>query len=226
MTGLANVPDYTLSPQGVETIFATNHVGHFALTLLVLPLLERTAVRHGSARVAVTSSSLHLVCQELDLALVTAPARTKSPAVADSLWRYGRSKLANILFARELAARLEKKDATGVYVNSFFPGNTPTDGMDNWKATFGNALGSLIKGSFSVVGQTPQQAAATAVYLAASKDVEIRGLKGRYFVPIAHENTPSKTATDGDLARNLWYWTDNKVAETLGKEWQEKYEEA
>lgn len=218
------MPDYTLSPQGVETIFATNHVGHFALTLMILPMMESTASKYGSARIAVTSSCLHLGCQELDLSLVTSPTRVKSPVTVDSFWRYCRSKLANILFARELASRLEKKGASNVYVNSFFPGNTPTDGMDNWKEAFGNAIGSLIKGGFGVVGQSPEQCAATAVYLVASKDIEIRDVKGKYFVPIAHEGTPSKPAMDDDLAKNLWYWSDNKIAETLGKGWQAKFE--
>ncbi|KAI9723426.1 MAG: hypothetical protein M1812_001310 [Candelaria pacifica] len=218
--GLPTIPDYTLSPQGIETIFATNHVGHYTLTNLLLPLIETTAATHGNARIVVTSSSFHMACQELDLSLVTSPTRIKSPASIDSCWRYARSKLANILFTRQLARRLDKKGVKDVYVNCFFPGNIPTEAMDTWKQLFG-PLGALLKGAFQFVGQSSTDAAATAIYLAASPEVGEKDLKGKYFIPIATEDKTSTIAEDKDLARNLWYWTDSKVAETLGKGWQE-----
>jgi hypothetical protein len=74
---------------------------------------------------------------------------------------------------------------------------------------------------FQVAGQSPVQAAATAIYLASSPEVERKGQKGKYFVPIATEDNTSKIAEDKDLARNLWYWCDNQVTKTLGKGWEE-----
>lgn len=220
--GLPPTAAYELSQQGIEKIFATNHVGHFILTNLLLPILEQTSTTHGSARIVVTSSSLHMACQQLDLSLLTSPTRTKSPASLDSCWRYARSKLANILFTSELAKRLEKRGATHVYANAFFPGNIPTDAMDTWKELFGTLFGQLVKGSFGLLGQSPEEAAATAIYLATSDEVQLKNLKGQYFVPIAAAQNPSPTAQDKDLAKNLWYWTDNKVSETLGKGWLEE----
>ncbi|KAI9815540.1 MAG: hypothetical protein M1827_002674 [Pycnora praestabilis] len=218
--GLPTVPDYTLSPQGIETIFATNHVGHFTLTNMLLPLIESTAAKYGNARIVVTASSFHMGCQELDLSLVTSPTRIKSPASIDSCWRYARSKLANILFTRELAHRMDKKGVKNVYVNCFFPGNIPTEAMDSWKDLFGAVGGGLMKGAFHFLGQSETDAAATAIFLATSSEVERGDLKGKYFIPIATEDKTSKIAEDMDLARNLWYWSDNKVSETLGKDWQ------
>jgi NAD(P)-dependent dehydrogenase (short-subunit alcohol dehydrogenase family) len=133
------VPESTLSPQGIGTAFATNRVGYFVLTNILLPLIERTAAAAGSARIMNISSSLHMVCQELDLSLVTSPTPTKSPSSFDSIWRYSCSKLANILFTRELARRRQKKGAATVYVNSFFPGNIPTEAIDIWKQLFGRS---------------------------------------------------------------------------------------
>lgn len=213
------MPDYTLSRQGIETIFATNHVGHFVLTQLLLPLLESTAKKHDEARVVVTTSSFHLACQDIDFASLTSPTRTKAPAALDSCYRYARSKLANVLFTRELEARLRKKGVKAVYANCFFPGNIPTEGMDAWKQLFGGLAGGLVKGLFRVVGQSEQDGAATAMFLAASDIVVKDELKGRYFIPIATEDKTSSVAEDMDLARNLWYWTDHKVAETLGAGW-------
>jgi NAD(P)-dependent dehydrogenase (short-subunit alcohol dehydrogenase family) len=109
------------------------------LTNILLPLIERTAAAAGSARIMNISSSLHMVCQELDLSLVTSPTPTKSPSSFDSIWRYSCSKLANTLFTRELARRLRKKDVATVYVNSFFPGNIPTEAIDIWKQLFGRS---------------------------------------------------------------------------------------
>ena len=77
-----------------------------------------------------------------------------------------------------------------------------------------------MKGTFHIIGQSEQDAAATAMFLAASKEVEKGGLKGKYFVPIATEDKLSTVAEDKDLAKNLWYWTDHKVTEVLGKGWE------
>ncbi|KAI9760594.1 MAG: hypothetical protein M4579_001563 [Chaenotheca gracillima] len=220
---LPTVPDYTLSAQGIETIFATNHVGHFVLTNLLLPLLESTASDANSTRIVTTTSSLHLGCQAIDFDSLTSSTRTKPTAAIDACYRYSRSKLANILFTRQLARLLEKKGAQNVYANCFFPGNIPTEAMDSWKDLFGSMGGAAFKGIFQAVGQSETDAAATAIFLATSPEVENgTGLKGKYFIPIATEDKPSATAEDGDLARNLWYWTDHKVAETLGKAWQEE----
>jgi len=97
---------------------------------------------------------------------------------------------------RELAQRLQKKGAATVYVNSFFPGNIPTEAMSTWEQPFGRVTGTLFKGMFQVIGQSPTGAAATALFFAASKDVETRDLKGRYFVPIPAEHKASPLADD------------------------------
>lgn len=163
---------------------------------------------------------MHLACQELDLSLLTSPTPTKSPAALDTFWRYARSKLANILFTRELARRLDKKGASNVFVNSFFPGNIPTEAMDSWKGMLGELAGTVGKEAFRYIGHTPEDAATTAMYLATSPEVASQGVRAKYFVPIAVEEKTSTVADDKDLSKNLWYWSDSKVAETLGKGWQ------
>lgn len=215
---MSNVPDYTLSKQGIDSIFATNHVGHFILTNILLKLLEVTAASYGSARIVVTTSSFHIGCQGIDFNSLTSPTRTKSPAALDSCYRYAQSKLANILFTRELTRRLAKKGAHNIYTNCFFPGNIPTEGMDTWKQLLG-PLGGVLKGLFYVIGQSEMDGAATAIFLAASDEVVKSDVKGKYFIPIATEGKTSIVADDKDLARNLWYWTDHKVTEGLGNGW-------
>lgn len=196
-------------------------MGHFVLTQILLTKLEETATKYGSARIVITSSSLHILCQELKYDLTMSPTRVKRPNGLDSWWRYGRSKLGLVLFTKELTRRLDKKGVTKVYANVFNPGNIPTDGMDTWKDILGSAGGAAVKGIFGVIGQSESQGAATAIYLAASPEVEERQQKGMYFVPIATEDKTSKIAADRDLARNLWYWCDDKATKALGKGWEE-----
>ena len=96
--------------------------------------------------------------------------------------------------------------------------SVPTDAMDTWKDLFGSIGGRVIKGVFQVIGQSTTDAAATAIYLAASKDVETREQKGKYFIPVAKEDPTSKAAEDKDLARKLWCWCDDEV--TKGEQYE------
>lgn len=97
-----------LTKDGFEMQLGTNHLGHFLLTNLLLDLLKASA----PSRVVVVSSCLHQI------------GRIKKDDLNSekSYWKwtvYGQSKLANILFAKELARRLQ---GTGVTVNALHPG--------------------------------------------------------------------------------------------------------
>lgn len=186
---------------------------------MLLPVIEKTAAAHDDARIVNTSSGLHMACQELNLSLLTSPTRTKQPAAYDAVWRYGRSKLANILFTRELAVQLDERGAKGIYVNCFYPGNVPTEAMDSWKLLVGNLPGQLFKAVFQKVGQSLTDAAATGLYLGTSPKIAEGDKRGRYYVPIAIEEMTSKIARDKDLARRLWQWTDEQATKCLGESW-------
>lgn len=204
---MAVSPQYHRSQQNVESIFAANCLGHQILVTLLLSLLSETVRATSSdARIVVTSSSMHRLCRKLDLDLLTLPTRPK-PALYDGIWRYGRSKLADILFTKELSRRLlQMGDAASkrIYVNVFFPGNIVTEQWNTWDASFGKLIGSMLKAIFSVVGQSVQDGAATAVYLAASEEVIERDIRGQYFIPVAKANAASTLANDMKLAGDLW----------------------
>lgn len=208
ISGLGVPYEYKRSPQGIDRVFATNCVGHQVLVTLLLPLLKKavpTAPR--GVRVVVTSSSLHSVCRQLDLDLLTSPSPVKWPPVLDGVWRYGRSKLGNILFAKELSRLLqEDRDPASehIYVNSFFPGNIVTNQWRSWDTYFGPLIGSLMRTLGSYCRQSAEDGAATALYLAASDEVREQSSRGRYFIPIAEPCDPSPLGTDMELARNLW----------------------
>ncbi|KAJ9635771.1 hypothetical protein H2199_008123 [Coniosporium tulheliwenetii] len=221
---ISTPPRLRSSSLTLDPTFATNHLGHFVLTNLLLPLLRATPRTHNTAssRIVTSSSSLHLLCRSLDLNLLTASAadpktsRIPGARAVEGVWRYARSKLANILFTRELARRLEPNVNTDsnpnstdndgrsphgpVYANAFFPGNVATEAMDAWSSLLGPLVGGLIKWVFGLIGQSPEEAAATAVFLAAAPGVEKSGRGGAYYVPVARQERTSLVGEDVQLA--------------------------
>ncbi|KAJ5170677.1 uncharacterized protein N7500_003460, partial [Penicillium coprophilum] len=195
------------SPQNIERVFATNCAGHQVLATSLLPLLKNGVASSSDVRIVVTSSSFHFWCQQLDLDLLFSSSRVKWPALYDGVWRYGRSKLGNILFAKELSRRLlDNQDPASkqIYVNAFFPGNIVTDQWRGWDSYFGGFLGWLIRTVGSWLGQSLEDGAATALFLATSSEVRERNHRGQYFIPIATLCESSAVSGDMKLARDLW----------------------
>ena len=155
------------------------------LTGALLPRLEASA----PARVISVSSGMHAAVRGLDLDDLPRPARFD--------WKdaYGRSKLANVLFTRALARRLE---GTGVTATSLHPGVIATEfGGDGDLTGFTGWLFGVVK--YFLPG--PDAGARTSVYLASSPEVE--GHSGGYYEK-CKEKKPSKLAQDDDLAERLW----------------------
>jgi len=172
-----------LTPEGLERTLALNHLAYFVLTEELLPVLRASA----PARIVNVSSDAHMGIR-LDLDDLNYGRGRYRPFVA-----YGRSKLMNILFTRELARRL---DGTGVTVNAYHPGFVRSGfGQNN-----PGFLGKLIKVG-QVFARTPEHGARTLVYLATSPEVD--GVSGRYF----HDERESRTSAAGqdmEMARRLW----------------------
>ena len=192
-------------------MFAANCVGHHVLVTLLLPLLKSAIATYGASdtRVVITTSSFHLFCREIDFDLLTAPKATKS-IYYDGIWRYCRSKLGNVLFTRELSRRLVDEALEGdkasdrIFVNCYLPGNIPTEKMDIFRKYVGTPLGWAVKKYFCFFGQTPEDGAATGVFLAASPRVCNEDIRGEYFVPIARKNGISGPAKDRELGIKLF----------------------
>lgn len=82
-----------------------------------------------------------------------------------------------------------------------------------------------MKGFFQVMGQSLEDAAASAIYLATSPKVVEKKQRGLYFIPIAKEDKTTQLAEDKDLMKNQWYWCDFHVTKALGKGWPDAGEE-
>jgi NAD(P)-dependent dehydrogenase (short-subunit alcohol dehydrogenase family) len=166
----------------LELTFATNHIAYFVVTNLLLERIKATA----GARIVCTASDAHKRAK-LDFNDLTFEKGYTGYAM------YGRSKLMNILFTRELARRLE---GTGVTVNCLHPGFVNT--------RFGEASGGLM--SLALKGAkkfalTPEDGAKTLVYLAAS--AEVAAVSGKYFHDCKAVSPTAEAQTDAD-ARRLW----------------------
>lgn len=172
----------SLTVDGIEAVFAVNHLAYFLLTHL---LLERLSAS-GSARIINVASDAHQ-WGVLDFNDLQNAHRYRSLRV------YGQSKLCNILFTRELARRIA---GTEVTANSMHPGGVATGlGWNNgwWAVLIAKALRPFIR--------TPEQGADTIVYLATS--TEFTGVSGKYFRD-RREIQPSQAAQDDEAARRLW----------------------
>lgn len=171
---------------GLERTFAVNHMAYYLLTRLLLDMLRAGA----PARIVNVSSEAHRQQRAFDFDNLDGRKRWG----LFGFGAYSQSKLANILFTRELARRL---DGTGVTVNAMHPGVVNTGLFQHIGGIGGLLLGALAP----VFMKTPEQGADTLVWLATAAEME--GQSGGY-----HDRRrlrePSAAAQDDDDARRLW----------------------
>jgi NAD(P)-dependent dehydrogenase (short-subunit alcohol dehydrogenase family) len=169
-----------VTEDGLEKTFALNHMSYFVLTSLLRPRLGR------GGRIVSTASTAHKGAH-LDFDDLQTEKRYSGFSV------YGRSKLCNILFTRELARRLA---GTGVTANCLHPGFVST--------RFGNNNGGMISVLFGFAKNfalSPEQGAQTIIYLASSPEVE--RLTGLYFDKCKPVTASPEAQNDTD-AKRLW----------------------
>lgn len=166
---------------GLEEQFGVNHIGHFTLTLRLLELMGQ------GSRIVVVASGAHKVGKiHFDDYNLTHGFHV--------IKAYGQSKLANILFARELSDRVKSK---GITVNCSHPGAVATSmGIDR-KTGFGKTITNLLKPFFL----TPEEGAKTAIYLATNETLS--KTTGKYFYRCKMVKT-SKAAKSKSKAKALF----------------------
>jgi NAD(P)-dependent dehydrogenase (short-subunit alcohol dehydrogenase family) len=113
--------------------------------------------------------------------------KLNDPNAMSTMTRYGQSKLANLLFARALAHRLDNEK---VYVNIAHPGYVDSNLANRTGESYGGFVGKLSTITPKVFGMKPKEGALTQLYLATSPEIEDQDVRGRYFIPIAKEIQP------------------------------------
>jgi retinol dehydrogenase-14 len=174
--GMSN-PSRTETVDGLETVFATNHLGPFLLTNLLLPMLTAGA----PARIVTVSSGVQAM-GKIDF------DDLQSVRGYGEIRVYNASKLANILFTYELARRLE---GTGVTANAVEPGFIKT----NLKVPFPFSIFSFMRGK-------PVDGARPTIFLASSP--EVKGVSGAFFSNKGVAIKSSKITYDNAVAKRLW----------------------
>jgi NAD(P)-dependent dehydrogenase (short-subunit alcohol dehydrogenase family) len=185
----------TETEQGFETTFGVNHLGHFYLTSLLRERLEASA----PARIVVVSSDYHRTARG-GLDFDDLMRRRSFPA-----WKvYAESKLANVLFTRALARRL---DPAKVTVNALHPGMVRSSFARDGDIGGLVGVGWLLLTPIMI---SPEKGARTSVYLASSPEVE--GKTGGYYVR-SKLVKPSRPARDDAAAERLWEVSEQLIAD-------------
>ncbi|KAJ5759403.1 hypothetical protein N7520_006559 [Penicillium odoratum] len=197
---MASPPGLTVD--GYEVQFGTNHLGHTLLIRKFLPLLENTAKGGGDARIIILTSQGLLLHPSGGVGFDD--LKTVQSHLFPGPWRrYGQSKLANLLYARELARRYP-----GILSVPVHPGVVATD-LVGKQGFFDRALiyvtnaGKLLK---------PEEGAYNQCWAATAARGDVKS--GKYYEPVGRQNEDrlDKTAKDDQLAGQLWDWTE-KVLE-------------
>ena len=176
--------DRRLTPEGLELTFALNHMAYFVLTHALKDRL--VGLRAGAnrldrlGRASARASSISTIC--------------RAQRGYSGYGVYGGSKLANILFTRELARRLA---GTGVTANCLHPGVVATRFGDSSSGLFATVIPLVARPLFI----TPEKGADTIIYLASSPEVE--KTTGEYFDK-RKAIQPSAAARDDAAAKRLW----------------------
>ncbi|KAM0856628.1 hypothetical protein ACQ4PT_049021 [Festuca glaucescens] len=195
---------FTLSKDGIEMQFATNHVGHFLLTHLLLETMKKTSRESNvEGRIVNVSSVGHRFTYQEGIRF----DNINNEAEYSTSGAYGQSKLANILHANELARRL-KEEGVNITANSLHPGSIITNILRNhsiidWVTTL------LVNLSHAVLHRTlgmlllknANQGAATTCYVALHPGA--KGVSGKYFCD-SNVYEASEKAKDVELAKKLW----------------------
>jgi len=169
------------SRDGFEMTLAVNHLAHFLLTALLLPLLKKSA----APRVVTVSSVAHMNGR-IDFHNLNGERHY------DGFYAYANSKLANALFAAELARR-----EPWLASNSLHPGVIDT---------------KLLHAGFDMEGASVHSGAKTSVYLASSP--EVKGISGQYFDD-CKITPPLAAVNDVRLAQQLWQWSEQAIGSVL-----------
>ncbi|TVY59892.1 putative oxidoreductase [Fusarium oxysporum f. sp. cubense] len=185
--------------EGYEVQFGTNHMGHALLTKSLLPLLTHTASSSpgSDVRVVSVSSIAHKFGPSGGIQFDTLKSTASGMSTTD---RYGQSKLANILFIRELALRHTELTPVSIH-----PGTVKTDLQNSNGGSW--MLSAFQKFVVPLVGVSVEEGAKSQLWAATAKGVKA----GEYYVPVGVSGNGSQLSKDKVLAKKLWDWTEKEL---------------
>ncbi|XP_057809287.1 short-chain dehydrogenase TIC 32, chloroplastic-like [Salvia miltiorrhiza] len=199
------------SEDQIELTFATNYLGHFVLTeMLVGKMVETAAESCIEGRIVNVSSASHSWVDSKHFCF----NELLHPKSYSIMKAYAQSKLAIILHARELSRQLKAKEAN-VTINAVHPGSIGTGIVKDFKVL--HLLSGFLGSMLSKFLKSIPQGAATTCYVALSP--RLAGVSGAYFAD-CNESHCSALASDDNIARSLWKQTHQLINNWEGKESQ------
>jgi WW domain-containing oxidoreductase len=211
----------------IDTHFQVNHLSQMHLTILFLPILLRTAKEKGDARIVLQSSDLHRM----------APRSTKFADIDEintdigPSYLYNRTKLAQILFVRQLVQRLQEGKMNGLeglenidpaavenlFINATHPGAVSTEQQKQAEEAYGMLATAAVKVARPFMSEPITQGCLPALWAATAEDVKRERVNGAYTVPPAKVTEPSAMAKDLELGDNLWRLSESLLREKLAE---------
>ncbi|KIJ34937.1 hypothetical protein M422DRAFT_212850 [Sphaerobolus stellatus SS14] len=198
--------------EGISVSFATNHLGPFLFTTTLLPLVKKTALEHPGARIVNISSTSHeLVPPGITLSSVH-DFNAELGGTHDfksNMTRYALSKLAGILFTKQLQLRFNQ-EGTQAVVLAVHPGGVITDGI---MTLVGGKLDKKKE------GMTPLEGATTPLFAATNPIIwgEKEKYEGQYLMPYGVVWETSENANNPALALDLWETSEKVLKDILGQ---------
>lgn len=213
-----NANQFELDSDGIDRHFGVNFLGQFYAVNLLWPLLRKTGstAKKGEApRVVFESSEMHR----------TAPGDVKFESLEEinndklgPVQLYGRTKLAQILFAKYgLAQGVVKKNEDNVWTASVHPGTVNTEAQKQWPEAYPGIPGKLLMYATQLVGRDVEQGAQSALWALTAPEIEEKGMNGYYFTDPSQEGKETEQASDEKLAKNLWNLSEKIITDKLGK---------
>lgn len=186
-----------LTQEGYEIQFGTNHMGHAFLTKLLLPLLEKTAIGNNADVRVISLASYGHASAKGGISLETPKTLAENLTAYE---RYFQSKLANVLWARQLA-----KAYPQLTVASIHPGVVQTQLMEGATGSPGY-IKFLTKIGYKLLA-TVEDGAKNQLWASVSKDVK----SGEYYEPVGVGGQVSEDGKDDQQAKKLWDWTEKEL---------------
>lgn len=187
-----------LTKDGYENQFGVNHVAHALLVKLLLPTLQKTADKTGDVRIIFLTSLGFMYPNPGGIMFDT--VKTTQDFGPGSQWaRYGQSKLANVLYAAELARRYPSITSVSLH-----PGVVNTDIIGRLKPD----EKELVYSSCKVIVE-PEEGVYNTCWCATSKQNGIKN--GELYLPVGQPGEHTKDSSDKDLAARLWTWTQEQL---------------
>lgn len=189
-----------LTKDGYELQFGINHLGHALLIKKLLPLMEKTAdLPDADVRIIILTSLAWRGTPPSGIAF--AKLKTPLDMIGGQWLRYGQSKLANLLYAKELARRYPRLLSLSLHPGVVSTGLVTNLGIADKALVYVTNIGRVIK---------PEEGVRNQLWAVAAKRDFIKS--GAFYEPVGLLSTKkNKFTEDAELAKKLWEWTDEEL---------------